>query len=75
MKIIKQGRKPNENLRGKCRKCGCIFECGQGEAKWLDEDRPGAGDGCYTCSCPTCCEIVCLKKIDEDDCFGPNGEH
>ena len=55
MKIIKPGKKPEDDLMGgKCMRCGCVVECKASEAKYVFDQRDG---DFHHVTCPTCGNI------------------
>lgn len=59
MKIITPGTLPPDEFRGKCQKCGCVFECGAHE---VSTEEVGS-DGVFKfyrwfAACPTCSRRV-----------------
>ena len=57
MKIIKQGKKPNKEIKFSCTLCGCEFIAEYGEYSILDD---GHNDIEYECDCPNC-DSKCYK--------------
>lgn len=49
MKIIKEGKLPNDKMKGKCNCCGAEIECSKKEAKFFDDWR----ESYYIIKCPT----------------------
>lgn len=55
MRIIKEGVKPDSNVRFECDKCGTIFEADDTEYSFVPL---GTYQHYYQCSCPICSAIV-----------------
>ena len=58
MKVIKHGKWV---FTGKCRKCGCVIECGQNEV------AIGTHDMEDNVECPECDDFIIVKRKRRED--------
>jgi endogenous inhibitor of DNA gyrase (YacG/DUF329 family) len=64
MKIIKQGKHPDDRLyRGTCSTCGTVVEFSAKEAKW--EDARPVGD--WVLTCPTCQRSIYGTEVKDQE--------
>ena len=60
MKIIKQGKKLIDLLKGECNECGLELECSKNEAKYFSDLREGSY---WSINCPNCQGLIYLDLI------------
>ena len=57
MKILKHGKKPEDDLLYySCHHCGCQFAASKRESQFYD--GVNQHDSGWECSCPECCTVV-----------------